>query len=182
MPFFPSLPDDASTRDIFQRNPLRFTAFSEFSQHVLRGDSPLSPGMRELLGAYVSALNECRYCAGGHIATAHRFGVAPSLLEELLLDIDTAAIEPVFKPLFHYVYKLTTAPYKMLQADADAVFTAGWEEQALEDAITVCCTFNFMNRLVHGYGIYADPAKFEERARLHAELGYIAQWQPDSNG
>jgi uncharacterized peroxidase-related enzyme len=179
MPFFPSLPDDAGTRHIFQRNPQRFRAFSEFSQHVLRGDSPLAPGMRELLGAYVSALNECLYCAGGHIATAHRFGVEPGLLEELLKDIATAAIEPVFKPLFHYVRKLTMAPYKMSQCDADAVFAAGWTEQALEDAIMVCCAFNFMNRLVHGYGIHADPDKFEERALLHQELGYLAQWQID---
>ncbi|MDT8398066.1 MAG: peroxidase-related enzyme [Pseudomonadales bacterium] len=175
MPFFSSLPEDATTRHIFQRSPQRFHAFAEFSQSLMRGDSPLSPGVRELLGAYVSALNECAYCVGGHIATAKRFGIEPDLLQALLDDIDNAHIEDRLKPLFRYVKKLSSTPHKMVQADADAVFALGWPEQALEDAIGVCCSFSFMNRLVQGYGIVADDTKFDERARQHAELGYVGQ-------
>ena len=33
---------------------------------LLRGDSTLSRGERELIAAYVSSGNECEYCAASH--------------------------------------------------------------------------------------------------------------------
>ena len=64
----------------------------------------------------------------------------------------------------------------MTQADADAVFAAGWDERALHDAIAVSCTFAFMNRLVLGHGIEAIPERFEARGRQHVEKGYTGQY------
>jgi hypothetical protein len=68
-------------------------------------------------------------------------------------------------------------PTRMRQADADAVFAAGWDEAALHSAIAVCCLFNFMNRLVEAHGIEADRASFSERGRKHVEMGYLAQYE-----
>ena len=34
---------------------------ARFTQAVLRGPSPLSPGLRELLAAYTSARNQCEF-------------------------------------------------------------------------------------------------------------------------
>ena len=42
----------------------------ELAQVLLRGDSTLSSGERELIAAYVSRQNECEYCAGSHGASA----------------------------------------------------------------------------------------------------------------
>jgi AhpD family alkylhydroperoxidase len=42
----------------------------ELAQVLLRGDSTLTAGERELIAAYVSRQNECEYCAGSHGATA----------------------------------------------------------------------------------------------------------------
>jgi hypothetical protein len=50
------------------------------------------------------------------------------------------------------------------------------DEAALHSAVAVCAMFNFMNRLVEGHGIAADPAMFAERGRKHAELGYLKQF------
>jgi len=36
-------------------------ALARFTQHVLRGPSPLSPGLRELIAAYTSARNDCPF-------------------------------------------------------------------------------------------------------------------------
>jgi hypothetical protein len=72
------------------------------------------------------------------------------------------------------VKKLAQAPTRMTQADADAVFAAGWDEAALH---SVCCLFNFMNRLVDAHGIKADRASFTERGRKHVEMGYVAQYE-----
>lgn len=177
MPFLPSLPEDATTRHIFERIPERFRPVAELGHVIMRADSYLSPGLRELMGAYVSTLNDCAYCAGGHVAAAERFGVDPGLLQALLDDVDTAGIEDKLKPLFSYIRKLTLTPYKMVQADADTVYAAGWSERDLEDAIAVACLFSFMNRLVDGYGIVADESQFSERGRMHAEMGYLGQFR-----
>lgn len=60
----------------------------------------------------------------------------------------------------------------MTEADAVAVFEAGWNEQALYDAVSVCALFNFMNRLVDGLGIAAGPDYFALSGRRLVEGGY----------
>lgn len=176
MPFFPSLPANATTREVFDAHPDVYANFMYVSQGIMRGDSPLSAGERELIGAYVSALNSCGYCYGGHRAAAEAFGVAPEIIDGLVANVATAPVDPKLRPLFAYVQKLTLRPSRLTQADADAVFAAGWDEAALHSAVAVCAMFNFMNRLVEGHGIAADPAMFAERGRKHAELGYLKQF------
>lgn len=57
-------------------------------------------------------------------------------------------------------------------ADADAVFAAGWDGQALHDAVSVCALFNFMNRLVEGMGLKGDPGYVGMAARALHDDGY----------
>ncbi len=52
------------------------------------------------------------------------------------------------KPALAYVKKLALTPSRIASADAENVFAAGWDEQALYDAVSVCALFNFMNLLV----------------------------------
>ena len=42
----------------------------ELAEVLLRGPHPLTPGERELIAAYVSGLNECRFCCASHSAFA----------------------------------------------------------------------------------------------------------------
>lgn len=41
--------------------PDRSDPLGRFSEAVMRGPSPLSPGWRELIAAYTSALNQCLF-------------------------------------------------------------------------------------------------------------------------
>jgi uncharacterized peroxidase-related enzyme len=177
MPFFPSLPEDATTKQIFTAHPEIYSHWVRVSDAILRGPSPLTPAQRELIGAYVSSLNSCQYCYGGHRAAAELFGVAPETIDGLIQDLATAPIDSKLRPIFAFVKKLTLTPTRMTQADADAVFVAGWNEAALQSAIAVCCVFSFMNRLVQGHGVEADPASFTERGRKHVEMGYVGQYE-----
>ena len=52
------------------------------------------------------------------------------------------------------------------------MLAAGWEEQALHDAVAVCGLFNLMNRLVEGLGITAGEDYFRAAARRLADAGY----------
>jgi uncharacterized peroxidase-related enzyme len=165
MPFFPSLPDAANVGDLFKIKPDFRDGFLTFSEATMRGDSVFSIGEKEMIAAYTSALNSCDYCYGGHAAIAKQHGVEESLFDALIDDIDMAPVDDKLKPVLRYVRKLTLDPYKMVQADADAVFDAGWDEAALADAIWICARFNMMNRLTLGHGLNADPAAFEARAK-----------------
>ena len=157
MPFFQSLPEDAGVPVIQGGRPDLYQHWNAFRLALMRGPSPLSEGERELIGAFSSGLNACNYCYQGHRISAESFGVDVTMFEKLIDDIDTAPVEAKLKPILHYVRKLTLTPSRMVQADADAVYAAGWDEDALHDAVAVCATFAFMNRLVLGHGVkYSD--------------------------
>ena len=122
MPFFPSLPEDATTKQIFTAHPEIYSPWVRVSEAILRGPSPL-----------------CQYCYGGHRAAAELFGVAPETIDGLIQDLATAPIDGKLRPIFAFVKKLTLTPTRMTQSDAAAVFAAGWNEAALHSAIAVCC-------------------------------------------
>lgn len=46
---------------LFAYKPDRTQHLSRFTQAVMRGPSPLSPGLRELIAAFTSKLNACRF-------------------------------------------------------------------------------------------------------------------------
>jgi hypothetical protein len=60
----------------------------------------------------------------------------------------------------------------LTEADAAAVFAAGWSERALHDAVLTTCLFNFMNRLLEGHGCHGNPEVFASRGRALKEEGY----------
>ncbi len=172
MAYLPSLPEDAVLLDVFRAYPQTARPLLDYHQALMRGPSPLSVAERELIAAYVSGLNACRYCHGVHTATAQAFGINEGTLGALLADVGTAPVTERMKPLLEYVGKLTLTPAKITPADAGAVLAAGWQEQALHDAVAVCGLFNMMNRLVEGLGITAGEDYFAAAARRLTGTGY----------
>lgn len=180
MPFFPSMPEDSLVKEIYPLKPALFLDWCKVEEGIMRGPSAFTPGERELMGAFCSRLNACTYCYSSHSEAAILFGVDAKVFEPLMEDIDTAPVDEKLKPVFHFLKKLTLTSYKMVQADADAVFAAGWDENALQDAILVCCCYAFMNRLVDGHGLPSDPSLFAARGKRHFEEGYVAQYADET--
>lgn len=185
MSYLRNLPADAKLLDVFKLYPRHFLPLIEYHQQLLREESPFSVPERELIAAYVSALNACRYCAGVHAATARRFGVDEAVLGQLIQNPSTADIPERMKPVFRYVKKLTETPAKLTSADVTEFFAVGWDDRALHDAVAICALFNCMNRLVEGFGISAAEDYFETSAgRLSSTEGYhmlarLLKNQPD---
>ena len=46
---------------LFAYLPSATTHLARFTQEILRGPSPLSPGLRELIAAYTSKCNDCPF-------------------------------------------------------------------------------------------------------------------------
>lgn len=173
MPFFDSMPDDAGPANVFRSYPDLFGHWVKMGQALMNGPSPLTPGEREMIAAYVVGLAECKYAYAAHAAAAYAWGIPEGLIDKLLADLETAPVEAKFKPLLAFVKKLTLTSSKMTKADADAVFKAGWDERALNDAILVTARMSFMNKLVEGYGfIPMDPARAKADAKLRVAKGY----------
>jgi uncharacterized peroxidase-related enzyme len=172
MPLLKNLPEHPSVFDVFTAFSDLYAPFADFCQRLFRGPGPLAPGERELIFAYVSDLNACHYCHGGHAETAVLLGQPRGIFDKLREGIDAAPVDAKMKPLLRYAKKLTETPTRMSEADAEAVYAAGWDAAALHQAVAVCCLANFMNRLVEGTGVHADPAKFAARAKGAVEKGY----------
>lgn len=172
MSFLKNLPQGSALLEVFRAYPGTSKPLLEYHEALLRGESPLTPGERELIAAYVSGLNACSYCHGIYTATAEAFGVEEGLLEALLMDVDSSPVDEKMKPILRYVQKLTSVPSRMTPADADAVYAVGWDDQALHTAVSVCALFNFMNRLVEGLGIEAPAGYHAESADRLKNIGY----------
>lgn len=157
MTIFPSLPDTPQLDSVFRRFPHAAPPLLELHDRLMRDRSPLTVAERELIAAFVSGLNACTYCHGSHVIAAGAFGIDESLFEGLLADVATSAVDEKIKPLLRFVAKLTRTPSRITSEDAESVYAAGWDEQALFDAISVCALFSFMNRIVDGSGVTVNP-------------------------
>jgi uncharacterized peroxidase-related enzyme len=162
MPLFPSLPHPARLGDLLACFPDHAGPLLMHLEGIMHAGAPLTVAQCELIAAYVSGLNACTFCLGSHRIYAEALGVEPGLIDALLQDPATAPIDPDMRPLLAYVAKLNTLPSRLVQADADAVFAAGWDEAGLFHAIQVCAAFNLFNRLVEGAGVDFDYSGTED--------------------
>jgi uncharacterized peroxidase-related enzyme len=169
-----SLPRDAKVYELFARRPDTFEPFVETCEHIMRGPSALSAAERELLGAFVSALNACPYCHDVHNEAVKAYGIAGELAKDCQRDLASADIDPKLKPIFALIRKTTEAAYKVTDADFEAAHAAGWDDDAIEDAVLVACLFNFMNRLVSTFGIEADEAYLAGAGPRIRDAGYAS--------
>lgn len=172
MPRLPSLPDNPTLMDLRSKYASLLELLRPYGQQLMRGPSPFSPGERELIAAVTSATNTCRYCHGVHSLVAQGFGIDEAVLDKVWTDVDTAPVEERMKPVLRYVRKLTETPSRVTDADANAVYAAGWSEEALVHAIAVCAYFNQMNRLVEGAGIVGSPESYAANAEALVARGY----------
>jgi len=174
MPFFKSLPENAGPPAVFKQYPEIYGPWSQMSEALMNGPSPLSEAERELILAYAAGVAGCKFVYVAHSEVAYAWGIPDGAIERLLEDPEAAPPESRLKPLLAFVRKLTLTPNEICQADADAVFEAGWDEQALHEAIAVTARATFMQRLVQGFGF--KPMSREEavkRAQQRKDLGYV---------
>ncbi len=98
-----------------------------------------------------------------------------ALVEAVLEDYRTAPISDREKALFAFIEKVNRQSNATTQKDIDAVKAAGWSEEAIYDAITVCALFNFYNTWIDATGVHDMPAAAYAASGIRlAENGYVA--------
>lgn len=94
----------------------------------------------------------------------------------MLEDYNSAPLTDNLKALFAFVDKVNRTSNQIRQPDVDEVKRAGWSDEAVYDAITVCSLFNFYNRWIDATGVQDMPAEaYELSGARMAERGYIKE-------
>ena len=77
----------------------------------------------------------------------------------VLEDFRTAPISDKEKALFAFIERMNRESYTLQKEDLETVVAAGWSEEAIYDAITVCALFNFYNKWIDATGVSDMPAE-----------------------
>lgn len=100
----------------------------------------------------------------------------------MLHDYRTAPISEAERALFAFIEKVNRASNQVEPADIQTVKDAGWSEEAVYDAITVCALFNFYNTWIDATGVADMPAAaYDMSGERLATQGYAAE-SPASGG
>ena len=172
MPHLSALPPAATMLDVYRLDMELARPLLRIQQRIMREASPLEPAERELIAAYVSSLNACRFCYGVHSQVAQRFGVAKERLAALAAAGPSDERDGRLAPLLRFCAKLAQTPSRVTAGDAQAVKQAGWDDAALFHAVLVVCLFSFFNRLADGLGLDAGAVDFGRVADALAGVGY----------
>lgn len=148
-----------------------------FTEEVMRGPSPLSPGLRELIGAYFSKRNQCSFCSDAHAAAAAQF-LEAELVDEVLLDLENSRLDAAHKALFRYIGKLAETPARVTASDVNKLKEAGWSEEAIYDALTVASVFKFYNTWNGGSGVEnMTSADYAHSGKVLRTMGYCMDFK-----
>ena len=80
------------------------------------------------------------------------------LVAAVLKDYQSAPISAAEKALFKFLEKVNLQSNRIGLQDVEEVRGAGWPDEAIYDAISVCALFNFYNRWCDAAGVQDMPA------------------------
>lgn len=147
----------------------------ELAEVLLRGESTLGRGERELIAAYVSSLNECAFCEASHstFAALQLDGGMP-LVEEAKRDPAAAPVSAKLRALMAIAAKVRRDGRLVTAEDVDAARDEGATDVEIHDAVLIAAAFSMYNRYVDGLATLVpdDPRAYEEMGRRIVEHGY----------
>jgi uncharacterized peroxidase-related enzyme len=111
----------------------------------------------EVLGVWVSSLNDCAYCVEHHFSGLQRLlkdeerGLAIRSAIEAR-DLSFAPLDDAQKQAMGYALKLTVEPSKLVETDVQALRDAGFDDGEILEINQVTAYFSYANRTVLGLG------------------------------
>lgn len=147
----------------------------ELSETLLRGDSPLSVEERELIGAYVSHLNECNFCTGVHAAVAKQLlNNNSNLVDIVCQNLESADITDRLKALLKIAAKVQVGGKQVSEDDIQKAKNLGATDRDIHDTVLIAAAFCMFNRYVDGLATTTpnESGAYEQMACQIVEFGY----------
>jgi len=147
----------------------------QLTQILLRGESTLTEGERELIATVTSYGNQCKFCTAAHTSAADALLGERETAEKVKHDPDNAPVSEKMKHLLEIARKV--------QADARTVSTelvnkarqAGANDLEIHDTVLIAALFCLYNKYVDGLASVtpADPAFYDKLANILKNNGYM---------
>lgn len=111
----------------------------------------------EVLGVWVSALNDCSYCVEHHFAGMKRLVADDPKADAIRTaiearDIAAAPLDAAQKEAMRYAKILTEAPATLVETDVQRLREVGFDDGQILEINQVCAYFGYANRTVLGLG------------------------------
>ena len=148
---------------------------NELVNILLRGESTLSRGERELIATHVSWRNDCYFCQTIHGAVAAaQLNHDEALVQKVKTDWINAEISPKLKALLNIAGKVQQDGKLVTEGDVAAARREGATDREIHDTVLIAAMFCMCNRYVDGLGTWApqDPDIYRARAGEIVEHGY----------
>jgi len=88
-------------------------------------------------------------------------------------DLENSALPEKDKALLRFVAKVNHRAWETTADDMKVLYAAGWTDEAIYYAVTVCALFNFYNRWIDATGVHAmSDEAHREFGKRTAQHGY----------
>lgn len=163
------------------RGPMGFSPqtakpLNELAEVLLRNDNnTLSRGERELIGAYVSYLNDCFFCQNVHGALAqYYFKCDTSFIESIKKDVNSSELSGKMKALLAIAASVQKGGKHVTAEQIETAKEAGATHKEIHDAVLIAAAFCMFNRYVDGLATWAPEGSsyYIDRAEQRAKEGY----------
>lgn len=114
----------------------------------------------EVMGLYVSLLNQCQYCIEHHNQEMVRLLNDDKRSQLIGTALESGGLQTAFDPkqiaAIEHVKTLTTNPEDITEASIHELREAGWDDGEILEINQVACYYAFANRMTMGLGITTD--------------------------
>jgi|SRR6185437_4267532 len=149
---------------------------NELAEILLRDDNnTLSRGEREMIGAYVSSLNDCFFCQNVHGSMAqHYFGCDIQTIDAIKKEYSSANISEKLKALLSIAGSVQQGGKYVTAEQIETARNCGATDKEIHDSVLIAAAFCMFNRYVDGLNTWApqDRNVYVERAKMRADEGY----------
>jgi len=167
------------------RGPMAFrpataAPLNQLAEVLLRGESTLSRGDREVIGTYVSSLNDCFFCQNAHGGLAQYYlRCDMAFIDQIKRDPSSTPISDKLKALLAIAASVQKGGKHVTIEQVEDARHRGATDLEIHDTVLIAAAFCMFNRYVDGLGTWApqDRQFYIERAPRRAEEGY-ANYDP----
>jgi uncharacterized peroxidase-related enzyme len=142
----------------FARRPAEWRAF--FAYHdalMLKEDSGLTKGDREMIVTTTSAANNCLYCVVAHGAILRIYEKKPMVADQVAVNHRKADISPRQRAMLDFAMKVCNSAHEIEDADFDALHAHGFSDEDAWDIAAITAFFGLSNRMANVTGMMPNP-------------------------